>query len=1565
MGLTTEQLDRLATDKKRSFSTEELDQMEEPQQIYIDPEVSAKKTTSYILGREMGLDPDTVGATYSSIIKNVYGEPLKPSAVQKRMQDDGLLANPQADDEEINIISHAIITGTDPPKELMARRNKQRLVKQISDIFENFRKQEEYLFAVPSNQWQPNPNDLRADGTQKGRGYFGVLKRPDGYISTELSIGPVNLGGKETEIPSLVPTLSQDEIDYLLKGGEPTQAIIGKAVEHAKQRIAEGKSPFAENSESPKTWQEIHILSKPDKPDTIFAMPEYDDKDLLDIYSFKSLLEQTHSKQQVEELRRERRTLLMNLHYQVVQEQFPYINSLKPDEFATEHPNINKVSKGFYNSLKTIERGFWSTSVAMGMVWNQPNLDEVNQALEYANLTPEKASSKFGYVAAAMAESIPSFAYNMTVGNMGIWIVEYGNAYQDALNNGASQTQANVISIPVATINTIIENMQIEKIFKFAGGGKEAKNVVKKMIKDRAYKALLKVGLKFTGETVKMAINEGVEGALQQGVSIAVPAFVIGEYPKDENGNIDWVEVGSQMGQSFVGEGLGGLFLGGVGGIYNARQVQSYKNTIASHLIIDEDMSESQSLDIATKIVERLKNNDGNPKEIYREEVGRVKMADNRHKAAAHIIFKGKEITNNQYRQIAIDTTGKSSMTEMNYDEAERFIEALKTAEVKEKAHKPEIEPDIRKDIEDIKEGKEVPEITPTKAVKAKTPNAVASVEPSPPSAAKQAWEMTSTQYKKHIESLQRVQERTRSVEGIYGIPTKAAFEASKELSRIKGGWPHEKQVQQALSEGKPVPLNVLEEYAGEAWADEALAKTEGKEPDIEEQGKLRKGMRKGTLDNTPFGNDKLFQAKIDEILDLISKPKTKAPILSSVEKEKNLKDLKRTSKVEAVKVGASGLVKGLDRAAGIMSTRVKNISLKLFQDIRNKVINPIKIQVAERTQAAHPFIDGINKKLNNADRYGFEVAQWQANQKEIDRIVSKNGLQKEYEQYRQMLDLIYHEGNAVGMGIDYQTAYFPSAVKDFDGLLKELNRQEKYAPIVLAMAEAQKKKGRALNKDEQIQMIDSLLRGYQVSGLTLSKPGFAKERTLIRKDVDLLKYYYGFEEATSRYIESMTDNIQTRKFFGRTTKELVDLRANISRVQTNIARYENDKSKDRTANIKRAKTKLEKLQIELDTKDDGLLKESVGNYVLDLINNGIIKYDQQLELQQLFEGIFKMTSSNKFIHTLRSLEYAGSLAQIPALITQYSEAVLSILKSPVRTLPNWVKTHFGKSEIKLRDIGVAHIGQEWIDADLDSVVTGLLKPFEFIDRVGKEAFVNSVIDKYRKLAVTNPDKVKVELAKYYPETAFDSIINSLKNGGIDNNVKGFALNELADVQPISKMEVPELYAKAGNLRVFYMYKTFVLKRLDIMRNEGYSEIKAGIKSGDNKRVLKGIGRLIWLAFMFSLADSSADVVKDVIRGKPLDNIENYVFDNLLQMILLSKYSISKSLREGPSNFFKDNITLPISNLDSAFRDVMTLMNEDSEKGSELVRRIPWMGEMYYWYMGEGARKIEEGVYDK
>ena len=88
----------------------------------------------------------------------------------------------------------------------------------------------------------------RIDGTKKGTGYFGELKMPNGGVMTEFSIG-VELDGKEMEIPTVVPTLTKQELNHLLNGGEPNDEIVNKAVKFAISRLKSGQPIFANPDE--------------------------------------------------------------------------------------------------------------------------------------------------------------------------------------------------------------------------------------------------------------------------------------------------------------------------------------------------------------------------------------------------------------------------------------------------------------------------------------------------------------------------------------------------------------------------------------------------------------------------------------------------------------------------------------------------------------------------------------------------------------------------------------------------------------------------------------------------------------------------------------------------------------------------------------------------------------------------------------------------------------------------------------------------------------------------------------------------------------------------------------------------------------------------------------------------------------------------------------------------------------------------------------------------------------------------------------------------------------------
>ncbi len=433
--------------RKRHGDSPELQELEKRYSIQrvdttegfsINPEISAKRATADVLSESLGIDSGVVNATYDNIVKKTYGKPMKPLEVKKQMELDGIAAWPEADDPELLTIAKSVVSGTEPPQDLMDKRYRRETVKQTAKIFSNIRQQEKDLFTGPT------------------------------------------------------------------------------------------------------LWNES-VLKKPNRKG-VSGMPIYETDDLLDITRYKSLIEQAPTKQDVYDLTRERKRAVADLFNKSVKEQQDYFSKQMMGKFTTGNKAYDvtlESAKGLYGALNTISRGVWSASAAMGMTWNIPNIEETEAAMQKLEMTPIEASGKIGYVANTIGQAIPSFLYNMTVGGSGIFTVEYGNAYQDEKNAGQSDLKADMVALPTAAINTAIEMMQIDRIFKFAGKGKIAKDAFRKIIKEKSLSAFIKGGFKFTGESVKTAINEGVEGSLQAGVSIAMPAFVTGRYPKDKNGNID------------------------------------------------------------------------------------------------------------------------------------------------------------------------------------------------------------------------------------------------------------------------------------------------------------------------------------------------------------------------------------------------------------------------------------------------------------------------------------------------------------------------------------------------------------------------------------------------------------------------------------------------------------------------------------------------------------------------------------------------------------------------------------------------------------------------------------------------------------------------------------------------------------------------------------------------------------------------------------------------------------------------------------------------------------------
>lgn len=93
----------------------------------------------------------------------------------------------------------------------------------------------------------------RPDGSKKGLGYLGEIKRPDGTVMTEVTTG-VNIDGKDIDIPVITPYATKSDLEYLKKSDIKSEdfyqkmpkGLMDRAVQHALDRQQAGKPVYAD-----------------------------------------------------------------------------------------------------------------------------------------------------------------------------------------------------------------------------------------------------------------------------------------------------------------------------------------------------------------------------------------------------------------------------------------------------------------------------------------------------------------------------------------------------------------------------------------------------------------------------------------------------------------------------------------------------------------------------------------------------------------------------------------------------------------------------------------------------------------------------------------------------------------------------------------------------------------------------------------------------------------------------------------------------------------------------------------------------------------------------------------------------------------------------------------------------------------------------------------------------------------------------------------------------------------------------------------------------------------------
>ena len=604
----------------------------------------------------------------------------------------------------------------------------------------------------------------------------------------------------------------------------------------------------------------------------------------------------------------------------------------------------------------------------------------------------------------------------------------------------------------------------------------------------------------------------------------------------------------------------------------------------------------------------------------------------------------------------------------------------------------------------------------------------------------------------------------------------------------------------------------------------------------------------------------------------------------------------------------------GLERAITPISTRIKNISIPLFFRVREFEFRT-KTNTIKDHDAVIPFIRGI-RRLDKDTKIALDIAMKNSNEGVISQIAEDNNLVAEITAVRQVLDDLFDRATAVDMDVKYRWDFFPRKVKNLDGLMDYFKGSEHWSIIQEAFRLKEDRLGTVLDDAGRIGVINQLIMGRNVEGISLAQKGIHKERTIRKITADIDQFYAKSDQALLSYINIANEAIETSRLFG---------------VGQDI---------DGASNI----------------------ENSVGKFINDLTASGEIKSRDARILKETLGARFNSKRMGYITSAIRDLSYIDTMGSFTSALTQVTDLAISVYNSGLlNTATSLGRAIINRTQINLKDVGVEQIGIEFADGKLTSkavnsvfTATGLKK----IDNVGKLTLVNSAYKKFQQRANKGDGDLLEQLTFMFGDRA-GQVMQDLRDGVINDDTKFLVFNTLLDMQPVALSEMPEYYLQAGNLKILYMLKSFTIRQTDIYRREVLSQLNTARKTGDAKLAAKAMGNFIRLAGFWVSMGAGVDYVKDLLRsmfnGDEVEDPKDYVIDNILKSFGFSRYQLNMVGKKGATEVFFDLFQPPAKFLTNVGKDFKKLREGDlSLETSKSIRSIPLGGELYYFWFGAG-----------
>lgn len=659
----------------------------------------------------------------------------------------------------------------------------------------------------------------------------------------------------------------------------------------------------------------------------------------------------------------------------------------------------------------------------------------------------------------------------------------------------------------------------------------------------------------------------------------------------------------------------------------------------------------------------------------------------------------------------------------------------------------------------------------------------------------------------------------------------------------------------------------------------------------------------------------------------------------------------------------SNSVASSLDKAAGIISTRVENISPRVGGNLKRMeaAIFRRPEQLAERRAAFADYLPSKSgRKLKDASKLQFNDEEAKVLKKSLlngdfdtaRRIIGSRGSQalEAFDETIKVLDELAEEQVKLGIIDKKVDNYWPRVISRdsmedfFDEMGKDSAVRDTWKEALeQANARSMKSRGHPLSTFEEASLFQ---QKFLKDNSDIHMYGAAKDRVIKKVPEKWIKYYEDPIEALDSHIHNAVYEAEKAKFLGPKAYKIGKMAEKGSSKKAGL--FNMDKALEETSYLE-----------------------------------GLDDMDQQ-ELSELLKARFGkgMATPGQGYQWYRSLVTSTLLANPRSALTQVGDLGNAMYRNGVgRSIKSFAKSLVGdNSRVSLNDVGLEtdrftefeDIGSNFRKNATDFVLK--YSGFNTVDRLGKETLMNSALEKGMDLAKKGEGHAYRQWEKKYRRAwgnkGFQKLRGELENLDPKKLASGeqkpsdelltYVFSELADMQPISKSEMPEPFH--GKAKFLYTLKSFMLKQADVVRKDIYQKLRYG----DADDVREGLQNLGKYAAMVGGANMGAGWMKSEFLGDPdknpfkdLSEEQGTAFAlamltelglNTIKLFGADEYTVGKAIKEGPEAFVGEVVIPPVP----GGKEILQIGNEaltgaDSseilmEKVPELRRFLPLAG---------------------